>query len=96
MWTFFERRVQPLMARARPLFRYSGTDDPTRTSPVVLTPMEVRARVWAVINRAEITPELVQLEAGQALVPAARHAGYDPMTVSFVASYCSALGFPLL
>src|SRR5579859_4987164 len=42
LWTFFERRVQPLAARARPLFRYTGADDSMRTSPKPLTPREVR------------------------------------------------------
>ncbi|OEL13894.1 hypothetical protein BAE44_0025087 [Dichanthelium oligosanthes] len=32
LWTFFERRVQPLTARAHPLFRYTGAGDSTRTS----------------------------------------------------------------
>ncbi|OEL27528.1 hypothetical protein BAE44_0011453 [Dichanthelium oligosanthes] len=79
MWTFFERRIQPLRARAHPMFRYTGASDPTRMSPAALTPTEVRARMWAVIRRTEITPELEQLEAGQPLVPTARHAGYDPV-----------------
>jgi hypothetical protein len=82
MWTFFERRVQPLRARAHPLFRYTGVGDPTRMLPEELSPLEVRTHVWAVIRCPEITPELDDLQAGLAIVPAARHAGYDPDVVS--------------
>ncbi|OEL23984.1 hypothetical protein BAE44_0014998 [Dichanthelium oligosanthes] len=41
LWTFFERRVQPLMARVHPLFRYTGAGDPMRMSPEVLTSAEM-------------------------------------------------------
>ncbi|OEL29829.1 hypothetical protein BAE44_0009152 [Dichanthelium oligosanthes] len=64
MWTFFERRVQPLMARAHPLFRYAGADDPTRMSLDALSPAEpLRPRThfpplpvndaWRAANREE-------------------------------------------
>ncbi|OEL15796.1 hypothetical protein BAE44_0023185, partial [Dichanthelium oligosanthes] len=89
MWTFFERRVQPLMARAHPLFWYTGVGDPMRMSSDVLMSREVRTRVWTVIRRAEINPELDQL-GGTAIVPIARHTGYDSVTVSSVASLRSA------
>ncbi|OEL18749.1 hypothetical protein BAE44_0020232 [Dichanthelium oligosanthes] len=81
LWTFFERRVQPLMARAHPLFRYTGAGDLTRTSREVLTPVEVRSRVWAVIKWAKVDDNVVELdrhEAGLAPKPAARHEGHDP------------------
>ncbi|OEL31962.1 hypothetical protein BAE44_0007019, partial [Dichanthelium oligosanthes] len=86
LWTFFERRVQPLVARARPLFRYTGDDDSMRTSREPLTPEEVRSRVWVVIKRVkdvedDIT-ELDRLEAGAVPGPTARHAGNDPAIVS--------------
>ncbi|OEL27809.1 hypothetical protein BAE44_0011172 [Dichanthelium oligosanthes] len=51
LWTFFERRVQPLKARVHPLFRYFGIGDLTRVSPEVLEPAEVRSRVRTVIKR---------------------------------------------
>ncbi|OEL38768.1 hypothetical protein BAE44_0000213 [Dichanthelium oligosanthes] len=82
LWTFFERRVQPLAARERPLFRYTGADDPMRTSPEPLTLGEVRSRVGAVIKRAKNTEddltELDRHEAGLALEPVARDEGHDP------------------
>ncbi|OEL32584.1 hypothetical protein BAE44_0006397 [Dichanthelium oligosanthes] len=82
LWTFFERRVQPLAARARPLFRYTGDDDSTRTSREPLTPEEVRSHVWAVIKRTKDTEdditELDRLEAGDAPEPAAKRVGNDP------------------
>ncbi|OEL29337.1 hypothetical protein BAE44_0009646 [Dichanthelium oligosanthes] len=82
LWTFFERRVQPLAARVHPLFRYTGAGDLTRTSLEALPPAEVRSRVWAMIKRAKVDDDVVELdrhEAGLALVPAARHVGYDPV-----------------
>ncbi|OEL17502.1 hypothetical protein BAE44_0021479 [Dichanthelium oligosanthes] len=82
LWTFFERRVQPLAARARPLFRYTGAGDLIRTSPEPLTPGEVRSRVWAVIKRAKAaeddTAELERHEASLAPELVARDEGYDP------------------
>ncbi|OEL15926.1 hypothetical protein BAE44_0023055, partial [Dichanthelium oligosanthes] len=90
MWSFFERRVQPLMERAHPLFRYAGAGDPTRMSLDVLMLREVRSRVWTVIRRTEINPELDQLEGGMAIVPVPRHTGYDPVTVSLVTFLCFA------
>jgi hypothetical protein len=81
MWTFFERRIQPLLARAHALYRYTGVKDPTRMSPEVLSPKEVRARVWAVIKRPKDNPELDRHEKGQAPYPVARHAKNDPATV---------------
>ncbi|OEL34627.1 hypothetical protein BAE44_0004354 [Dichanthelium oligosanthes] len=86
LWTFFERRVQPLAARAHTLFRYTGTGDSTRTSQEALSPAEVRSRVWVVIKRAKADDDVVELdrhEAGLALVPTAWHAEYDPVGVSF-------------
>ncbi|OEL23053.1 hypothetical protein BAE44_0015928 [Dichanthelium oligosanthes] len=63
LWTFFERRVQPLAARVRPLLRYTSAGDPMRTSPELLTPGEVRSRVWAVIKRAKAAEDnLAELE----------------------------------
>jgi hypothetical protein len=89
LWTFFERRVQPLKAREHPLYRYTGDDDPTRMKPERLTPLEIRSRVWAVIKRskAEVEKDNVELDrhqAGLALEPVARHAGHDPPNVSFL------------
>ncbi|OEL13336.1 hypothetical protein BAE44_0025645 [Dichanthelium oligosanthes] len=67
LWTFFERRLQPLMARARPLFRYAGADDLMRTSPESLMPVEVRSRVWAVIKRAKnVEDNVVELDRREA------------------------------
>jgi hypothetical protein len=88
LWTFFERRVQPLKARAHPMFRYTGVGDPTRSSQDLLTPLEVRARVWAMIKRskevAEDVAELDSHQAGLALEPAARREGLDPPVVSLL------------
>ncbi|OEL13236.1 hypothetical protein BAE44_0025745 [Dichanthelium oligosanthes] len=88
LWTFFERRVQPLAARARPLFRYAGDDDSTRTSREPLTPEEVRSRMWGVIKRVKDAEddiaELDHLEAGDALGPAARREGNDPPIISLL------------
>ncbi|OEL16051.1 hypothetical protein BAE44_0022930 [Dichanthelium oligosanthes] len=53
LWTFFKRRVEPLVARVRPLFCYTSAGDPTRMSPEPLTPGEVRSHVWAMIKRAK-------------------------------------------
>ncbi|OEL13361.1 hypothetical protein BAE44_0025620 [Dichanthelium oligosanthes] len=82
LWTFFERRVQPLKARAHPLYRYTGNGNPTRSSRDVLAPVEVRARVWAAIKRAkdveDDVAELDRHEAGLAPEPAARREGLDP------------------
>ncbi|OEL34246.1 hypothetical protein BAE44_0004735, partial [Dichanthelium oligosanthes] len=90
LWTFFERRVQPLKARAHPLFRYSGVGDPTRASPEVLEPTEVRSRVWTVIKRRQAADNEADLdyhEAGQAPHPAARREGNDPFCVSLVSLF---------
>ncbi|OEL35917.1 hypothetical protein BAE44_0003064, partial [Dichanthelium oligosanthes] len=88
LWTFFERRVQPLKARAHPLYRYTGDDDPTRSSPEVLMPVEVRARVWAAIKRAkDVADDVAELDrdqAGLAPEPATRHEGLDPPVVSIL------------
>ena len=35
--TFLTRRVQPLQARAHPMFLYAGRSDPTRVSPEELS-----------------------------------------------------------
>ncbi|OEL13435.1 hypothetical protein BAE44_0025546, partial [Dichanthelium oligosanthes] len=78
MWTFFERRVQPLMAPAHALYKYAGVKDPTRMSPEVLTSKEVKARVRAVTKRSEDEPDLDRHERGEAPYPAARHAKNDP------------------
>ncbi|OEL27305.1 hypothetical protein BAE44_0011676 [Dichanthelium oligosanthes] len=94
LWTFFERRVQPLAARAHPLFWYTGDDDSTRTSRELLTPEEVRSRVWAGIKRAKDAEddiaELDHLKAGDAPEPAARREGNDPSVVSllFLRIFC--------
>ncbi|OEL23868.1 hypothetical protein BAE44_0015113, partial [Dichanthelium oligosanthes] len=81
MWTFFERRIQPLMAWAHALYRYAGVKDPTRMSPEELTQKEVRARVWAVIKRPDDNPDLDRHERGQAPYPTARHAKNDLATL---------------
>ncbi|OEL18626.1 hypothetical protein BAE44_0020355 [Dichanthelium oligosanthes] len=94
-WTFFERRVQPLAARAHPLFRYTSADDPTRASQGVLAPGEVRSRVWAVIKQAKNTEDdIAELDchkAGLAPEPAARCEGHDPVIISLLSFrvYCS-------
>ncbi|OEL31531.1 hypothetical protein BAE44_0007450 [Dichanthelium oligosanthes] len=81
LWTFFERRVQPLKARAHPLYRYTGVGDPMRLSRDELTPLEVRARVRAAIKRskhvADDVAELDRHQHGLALEPAARREGLD-------------------
>jgi hypothetical protein len=88
LWTLFERRVQPLKARAHPLYRYTGNGDPMRTSPDLLTPGEVRSQVWTVIKRSkdveDDNAELDRHQAGLAPEPAARSEGHDPFTVSFL------------
>ncbi|OEL14228.1 hypothetical protein BAE44_0024753 [Dichanthelium oligosanthes] len=84
LWTLFERRVQPLKARAHPLYRYTGDGDPTRTSPEVLAPTEVRSRVWTVIKRSkdveDDTAEIDRHQDGLAPELAARREGHDPFT----------------
>ncbi|OEL12676.1 hypothetical protein BAE44_0026305, partial [Dichanthelium oligosanthes] len=86
LWTFFERRVQPLKAQAHPLYRYTGDGDPTRTSPEPLTPGEVRSRVWTVIKRSKDVEDdnagLDHHQAGLTPEPAARREGCDPVTGS--------------
>ncbi|OEL17607.1 hypothetical protein BAE44_0021374 [Dichanthelium oligosanthes] len=94
LWTFFERRVQPLGARARPLFQYTSVDDPTRSSQDVLEPMEVRSRVWTVIRRVQAPDDLQELdrhEAGLAPYPSARRDRNDPPSVSFALAFDLAL-----
>ncbi|OEL15081.1 hypothetical protein BAE44_0023900 [Dichanthelium oligosanthes] len=81
LWTFFERRVQPLAARAHPFFQYTSAGDSTRTSQEPLTLAEMRSRVWTVIKRGkeeDDIAEIERLEAGLAPEPAARHEGNDP------------------
>ncbi|OEL18298.1 hypothetical protein BAE44_0020683 [Dichanthelium oligosanthes] len=51
-WTFFERRVQPLKARARPMFQYTGPVDPTRELEAELMLVEVKARVKLVLKKS--------------------------------------------
>ncbi|OEL37874.1 hypothetical protein BAE44_0001107 [Dichanthelium oligosanthes] len=86
--TLFERRVQPLAARVRPLFCYSGDDDPSRMRLEPLTPLEIWSRVWAVIKRAKDAEadfaELERHQAGDAPQPAARREGHDPVVVSLL------------
>ncbi|OEL20564.1 hypothetical protein BAE44_0018417 [Dichanthelium oligosanthes] len=82
LWTFFERRVQPLVARAHPLFQYTSDGDSTRMSLEPLTLAEVWSHVWAVIKRSkdaeDDTAELDRLRVGVAPEPAARSEGNDP------------------
>ncbi|OEL37744.1 hypothetical protein BAE44_0001237, partial [Dichanthelium oligosanthes] len=85
MWTLFKRRIQPLKARARPLFQYSGPADPMCESLEELEPSEVRARVCAVIKKRLTAEEEADLNlhlAGQAHLPMARREGHDPRCVS--------------
>ncbi|OEL15668.1 hypothetical protein BAE44_0023313 [Dichanthelium oligosanthes] len=91
LWTFFERRIQPLKARAHPMFRYTGAGDPTRMSPDELTPAEVKSRVWAVIRRQEDLPEINRHAAGLAPNPAPGHTEHNPVPMSA----CSLLRFNL-
>ncbi|OEL26742.1 hypothetical protein BAE44_0012237, partial [Dichanthelium oligosanthes] len=91
LWTFFERRIQPLKARAHPMFQYTGAGDPTRISPDELAPVKVKSRVWAVIRRQEDLPKINRHAAGLAPNPAARHAEHDPISMSA----CSLLRFDL-
>ncbi|OEL18724.1 hypothetical protein BAE44_0020257 [Dichanthelium oligosanthes] len=66
LWTFFERRAQPLKARAHPLYRYTGVGDPTRSSQDELTPVEVRARVWVAIKRSkDVAEDVTELDRHQ-------------------------------
>ncbi|OEL23857.1 hypothetical protein BAE44_0015124, partial [Dichanthelium oligosanthes] len=44
------RRVQPLKARAHPLFQYAGATDPTRKLVADLPRSEVKARVVNVLK----------------------------------------------
>ncbi|OEL24537.1 hypothetical protein BAE44_0014444 [Dichanthelium oligosanthes] len=86
LWTFFERRVQPLKAQAHPLFRYTSADDTTRMSLEALEPAEVRSRVWAVIRRAQAADDVVELDrhkAGLAPEPATRREGNNPFSVHY-------------
>ncbi|OEL14343.1 hypothetical protein BAE44_0024638 [Dichanthelium oligosanthes] len=84
LWTLFERRVQPLKARAHPLYQYTGDGDPTRTSPEVLAPAELRSQVWMVIKLLkdveDDTAELDRHQDGLAPEPAARREGHDSFT----------------
>ncbi|OEL26342.1 hypothetical protein BAE44_0012639 [Dichanthelium oligosanthes] len=81
LWTFFERRVQPLMVWAHPMFRYTGAGDLMRMSPEVLEQAEVRSRIWAVIRQVQADVDVVELDhhkAGLAPDPATRREGYNP------------------
>ncbi|OEL37420.1 hypothetical protein BAE44_0001561, partial [Dichanthelium oligosanthes] len=94
LWTLFERRIQPLKARARPLFQYSGIGDLTRVSLEVLKPAEVRSRVWMLINKkmtADEEADLSHHEASQALHLAARRESYDLPCVSLLSCSCQRL-----
>ena len=46
--TFMGRRIQPLQARSRGMWEYSGPEDPTRVSPVEYSPSELEAKVKVV------------------------------------------------
>lgn len=48
MWAFMHRRIQPLMARKRPMHKYSSVDDPDHHSSVSLALTEIEARVKVV------------------------------------------------
>ncbi|OEL12848.1 hypothetical protein BAE44_0026133 [Dichanthelium oligosanthes] len=48
--TFFMRRVQPLKARANPLFQYAGPTDPTRELEANLPWLEVKAWVVSMLK----------------------------------------------
>jgi len=43
--TFMERRIQPLQARSRGMWEYSGSSDPTRVSSVDYSPSELETKV---------------------------------------------------
>ena len=47
---FIRRRVQPLQARAAPMWEYSGPSDPARTREEELSKDEFEARLMAVTN----------------------------------------------
>ena len=61
--TFFSRRIQPLQARAHPMWLYEGPGDSTRVHPEDLTEKEVGAKIKA-ITYARDNPR------GTRLVPA--------------------------
>ena len=44
---FFQRRIQPLQARAHPMWQYSGPSDPTRTHPEELSEEAVANKLKA-------------------------------------------------
>ncbi|OEL19720.1 hypothetical protein BAE44_0019261 [Dichanthelium oligosanthes] len=48
-WTFFSLWIQPLKARAHPIWEYSDRSDPTRESEVELPKSEVVSRVADVV-----------------------------------------------
>ncbi|OEL18058.1 hypothetical protein BAE44_0020923 [Dichanthelium oligosanthes] len=66
LWTFFERRIQPLKARERTLFQYSGVGDPMRVSPEELEPAEMRSRVCTMIKNKLTTDEEADLNCHEA------------------------------
>ena len=46
--TFLSRRIQPLQARAHPMWLYEGSGDSTRVHPEDLTEKEVGAKIKAI------------------------------------------------
>ncbi|OEL27769.1 hypothetical protein BAE44_0011212 [Dichanthelium oligosanthes] len=71
------RRVQPLKARAHPLFQYAGPIDPTCESEADLPRLEVRAQVASVLKTG------VEIEAALNDYPSPRSLAHNPHNVCF-------------
>ncbi|OEL17891.1 hypothetical protein BAE44_0021090 [Dichanthelium oligosanthes] len=70
--TLFERSIQPLKARAYPMFEYAGPTDLTRESEVELERTEVEVRMKAVLKNE------VRINVGLANHPQPRSLTYNP------------------
>ncbi|OEL17887.1 hypothetical protein BAE44_0021094, partial [Dichanthelium oligosanthes] len=79
LWTFFERRIQPLKARVHPMFKYTGPTDPSRESEAELVESEVKAWVSGVLRSG------ISVEAGLTNHPLARSLAHNPSHVSLFA-----------
>ena len=75
IWTLFERHVQPLKARAHPLYNYSGVKDPTQERTEELSVDVVRRRVVDLV----VFGTTIRIEGA----PNAFSASFRPSLVSF-------------
>ncbi|OEL27390.1 hypothetical protein BAE44_0011593, partial [Dichanthelium oligosanthes] len=92
-WTFFMQRVQPLKARAHPLFQYAGPTDPTRESKADLPWSEVKAWVVSVLKTG------INIEETLNNHPSPRSLAHNPQNIYFLPfpSFSSAINAdPLL